>query len=160
MGGRGIFAVVAGTVLVVLTRLVKGSAVFGSTGLVSGGEVSASTGRGRGKRLAGTDATAGMTVTVPNIGAGCRPACMSSALAMIAMMATSASAPAIISFGLCRKMRIARLRSASASIAAALEPRRRGISSSLVGFLGTFLHLGDLLRHGGTRRRSQRCNIA
>src|ERR1700732_515122 len=63
---------------------------------------------------------------------------------MMALTAAKASAPAITSFGLCSKMRIARPRSASAAIALAPR-RRRGISSSLEFRLGTFLHLMSLV---------------
>src|SRR5580698_3504219 len=122
-------------------------------------ETSASTGRGRGIGLAGIAASAGKVTTVPNIGAGWRPACMNSALTMMAQTAANATAPPIISFGLCRKMRIARPYSdpCSASLA---RRRRRGISSSMVDFLGTFLHLKGWFRHRGTHRWSERCDVA
>src|ERR1700732_2292490 len=63
---------------------------------------------------------------------------------MMALTAAKASAPAITSFGLCSKIRIARPRSASAAIALAPR-RRRGMSSSLEVRLGTFLHLMSLV---------------
>src|SRR4051812_6241708 len=78
----------------------------------------------------------------------------------MALMAAAASTPAIISFGLCRNIRNSRPRSSEAAIAVALPPRRRGMSSSIPLFLGTFLHLLGLLDHGRTRRRGQRRNIA
>src|SRR6476620_5603141 len=78
----------------------------------------------------------------------------------MALTAAAASAPAIISFGLCRNIRNSKPRSSEAAIAAALPPRRRGMSSSIALFLGTFLHLLGLLDHGRTRRWGQRRNIA
>src|SRR5438309_11507203 len=59
---------------------------------------------------------------------------------MIAITAANANAPAKTSFGLCSTFRIAKPRSASA-LAVFAPRRRRGMSSSLVTFLGTFLHL-------------------
>src|SRR5689334_4632021 len=76
----------------------------------------------------------------------------------MALIAAAASSPAIMSFGLCRRIRISKPR--SCSTATALAPRRRrGISSS-IDFLGTFLHLIGLLDGRGTRRRRQRRDIA
>src|SRR6185312_11661333 len=106
---------------------------------------SASAGRGRGNGLTLAGLPCGIWTTEPNIGAGCGPCCRNSALAMMALAAAKASRPAIMSFGLCKRMRIARPRS-FCSIAAAAEPRRRrGNSSSATAFLGTFLHLNGLL---------------
>src|ERR1700709_1983767 len=86
---------------------------------------------------------------------------MNIAFAMMALTAAKASAPAIRSFGLCSSMRIARLRSSPASIAAALAPRRRrGMSSSNVILLGTFLHLINFVLNSGSRARVKRCDIA
>src|SRR5271154_7210195 len=86
---------------------------------------------------------------------------MNSALAIMAKLAASASAPAITSFGLYRKMLITRPRSESGSTAASRERRRRrGVSSSLVRFLGTFLHLEGLFWCGGARRRGQGGGVA
>src|SRR3984957_12482714 len=142
-GGRGTTAGTIGAALAVLARLAGGSAALASAGLDSNCVASASMGRGRGSRLA---ATAGMLTTVPNIGAGWRPACRNRALAMMALTAAKASAPAITSFGLCSRIRIARPRSLSASTAIALaRRRRRGMSSSLEICLGTFLHLVSLV---------------
>src|SRR5258708_14807867 len=136
------------------------SASFGSDGHGSATRIAASAGRGRGSGPGASPAT-GIMTTEPNIGDGWRPACRNSALAMIAVTAANASAPATMSFGLCSNMRIARPRAASASIAAALVPRRRrGISSSLAICLGTFLHLMSLLSWSGPQRRSERCDIA
>src|SRR5581483_3135076 len=64
------------------------------------------------------------------------------ALATMALQAAKASRPAAMSFGLCSSVRIARPR--SASTAAVLPRRRRGISSSSLVFLGTSLHLNWL----------------
>src|SRR5215471_5899628 len=79
----------------------------------------------------------------------------------MAVTAAKASAPAMTSFGLRRKRRIARPRS-GAGAAAAPRLRRRGVSSSsssLVGRLGTFLHLGGLVLLGRSHRGAKRCNI-
>src|SRR5262245_16130577 len=61
------------------------SAGFGSTrnsvAFGSSGDVSAPTGRGRGKGFDSGDDGAGRLITVPNIGAGCRPVCRNNALA-------------------------------------------------------------------------------
>src|SRR5438876_9063398 len=74
----------------------------------------------------------------------------------MALMAAAAKRPATMSFGLCKRIRISKPRS-SASTATALAPRRRrGISSSIADFLGTFLHLIGLLNCCGTRRRRRR----
>ena len=103
---------------------------LGSDGTGSAARAAASTGRGRGNGLAGAATAAGILVTVPNIGDGWRPACRNSALAMMALTAANASAPATMSFGLCSSMRITRPRSASASITAVFAlRRRRGMSS-------------------------------
>src|ERR1700676_594409 len=185
-GGRKTLAGATGAALVALTRLVKGSALFGSAGFSTGfgsaslgsttlgstslgseDDVSASTGRGRGNGLAGADAGGGITTTEPNIGDGWRPACRNSALAMMALTAAKASAPAIMSFGLYSRIRIARPRSASASIAAAPR-RRRGLSLSSAICLGTFFHLMGLVFRlvfrlvlgCGSRRRVKRGDIA
>src|SRR5882757_5790167 len=87
---------------------------------------------------------------------------MKIALATMALTAAKASAPAIRSFGLCSRMRIARLRSSLASIATALAPRRRrrGMSSSTSILLGTFLHLNHFDLMSGSRGRIKRCDIA
>src|SRR5947209_11337311 len=86
---------------------------------------------------------------------------MNIALAMMAPAAANATTPAIVSFGLCSRMRIARPRSALASAAAALAPRRRrGISSSSVIRLGTFLHLPGFMLISTSHRGVQRCDIA
>src|SRR3954452_20794843 len=162
-----------GAEIVCLTRLVMGSPERGvdavaSTGLSGGlsaglgsaglgsarnsvalgssGEVSAPTGRGRGKGFdSAMDDGAGRLITVPNIGAGCRPVCRNSALATIAPMAATATRPARVSLGLCSSTRSTRLRSVSTSMTAALAPRRRGAASSLADFLGTFLHQRGLV---------------
>src|SRR3954466_12383930 len=157
-----------GAEIVCLTRLVMGSPERGvdavaSTGLSGGfsaglgsarnsgalgssGEVSAPTGRGRGKGFdSARDDGAGRLITVPNIGAGCRPVCRNSALATIAPMAATATRPASVSLGLCSSTRTTRLRSVSTSMTAALAPRRRGAASSLADFLGTFLHQSGLV---------------
>src|SRR5215468_10983919 len=77
----------------------------------------------------------------------------------MALIAATASKPATMSFGLCRKIRSSKPR--SSSTATALAPRRRrGISSSTADFLGTLLHLIGLLDGSGTRRRRQRRDIA
>ncbi|MGY3460194.1 hypothetical protein ACVWW5_005644 [Bradyrhizobium sp. LM3.4] len=176
-----------GTDAVCLTRLVMGSPEPGvdevaSTGfsgafsaglgsarnsvaLGSSGEVSAPTGRGRGKGFDnGRDDGAGRLITVPNIGAGCRPVWRNSALATIALMAATATRPASVSFGLCSSTRTTRLRSVSTSITAALAPRRRGAASSLADFLGTFLHQSGLVLNLVvrflTRHRRQRRDLA
>src|SRR4051794_37175681 len=127
-----------------------GSAALGSArnsvALGSSGEVSAPTGRGRGKGFdSAMDDGAGRLITVPNIGAGCRPVCRNSALATIAPMAATATRPASVSLGLCSSTRSTRLRSVSTSMTAALAPRRRGAASSLADFLGTFLHQSGLI---------------
>src|SRR3954447_17144396 len=117
-----------------------------SVALGSSGEVSAPTGRGRGKGFdSAMDDGAGRLITVPNIGAGCRPVCRNSALATIAPMAATATRPASVSLGLCSSTRSTRLRSVSTSMTAALAPRRRGAASSLADFLGTFLHQSGLV---------------
>src|SRR3954469_19923226 len=157
-----------GAEIVCLTRLVMGSPERGvdavaSTGLSGGlsaglgsarnsvalgssGEVSAPTGRGRGKGFdSAMDDGAGRLITVPNIGAGCRPVCRNSALATIAPIAATATRPASVSLGLCSSTRSTRLRSVSTSMTAALAPRRRGAASSLADFLGTFLHQSGLV---------------
>src|SRR3954462_7427899 len=157
-----------GAEIVCLTRLVMGSPERGvdavaSTGLSGGlsaglgsarnsvalgssGEVSAPTGRGRGKGFDSVmDDGAGRLITVPNIGAGCRPVCRNSALATIAPMAATATRPASVSLGLCSSTRSTRLRSVSTSMTAALAPRRRGAAWSLADFLGTFLHQSGLV---------------
>src|SRR3954464_849816 len=162
-----------GAEIVCLTRLVMGSPERGvdavaSTGLSGGlsaglgsaglgsarnsvalgssGEVSAPTGRGRGKGFdSAMDDGAGRLITVPNIGAGCRPVCRNSALATIAPMAATATRPASVSLGLCSSTRSTRLRSVSTSMIAALAPRRRGAAWSLADFLGTFLHPSGLV---------------
>src|ERR1700759_4502659 len=86
---------------------------------------------------------------------------MKAALATMALTAANASAPAIRSFGLCSRMRIARLRSSLASMATALAPRRRrGMSSSNEFLLGTFLHLIGFVLRSGSRTRVKRCDIA
>src|SRR5436305_3051248 len=86
---------------------------------------------------------------------------MKVALAIMALTAAKATAPAIRSFGLCSRMRIARPRSSPASIASALAPRRRrGMASSTSVLLGTFLHLPDLVPRSAARRGIQRCDIA
>src|SRR3954471_22366059 len=169
-GGR---ATEGGAEIVCLTRLVMGSPERGvdavaSTGLSGGlsaglgsaglgsarnsvalgssGEVSAPTGRGRGKGFdSAMDDGAGRLITVPNIGAGCRPVCRNSALATIAPIAATATRPASVSLGLCSSTRSTRLRSVSTSMTAALAPRRRGAASSLADFLGTFLHQSGLV---------------
>ena len=159
-----------GAAAVALTRLEMGSAGLGSaglgsaaldstaldseglasTGLISIGldsdsVASASAGRARGKGLA-DNAAAGTATDEPNIGAGWRPACRKSALVTMALTAAKASPPAITSFGLCIRTRIANPRSASTATAFALRRRRRrGISSSLAICLGTFLHLRGLI---------------
>src|ERR1700741_51899 len=79
---------------------------------------------------------------------------------MTAMMAINAIPPAITSLGLWSRMRIARPRSTS-TFTRALDVRRRGMSSSsLISFLGTFLHLDSWLRNCVPRWRRQRCNVA
>src|ERR1700709_1525894 len=84
---------------------------------------------------------------------------MKVAFATMALTAAKASAPAIRSFGLCSRIRIARLRSSLASIATALAPRRRrGMSSSRLILLGTFLHLISFV--SASHRRIKRCDIA
>src|SRR5436305_15027821 len=86
---------------------------------------------------------------------------MNTAFATMAMTAAKASAPAITSFGLCSRMRIARLRFSLASIATALAPRRRcGMSSFASILLGTFLHLNHFGLMSASRRRVKRCDIA
>src|SRR6185295_587685 len=86
---------------------------------------------------------------------------MNIALATMALTAAKASAPATRSFGLCSRMRIARLRSSLASIATALAPRRRrGISSSTSILLGTFLHLNHFDLMSASRRGIKRRDIA
>src|SRR5258707_9916417 len=87
---------------------------------------------------------------------------MKVALATMALIAAKASAPAIRSFGLCSRMRIARLRSSLASIATALAPRRRrrGMSSSASILLGTFLHLISFGLLSASHARVKRCDIA
>src|SRR5436190_16754683 len=165
-GGRTILEGTAAGALVALTRLAKGSVAFGSAGFASAAfgsdsVASASTGRGRGKGLAGANAAAGIATTEPNIGEGWRPACRNSALAMIAMTAAKANAPATTSFGLCSKIRIAKPRSESASTATARARRRRGMSSSSLAIcLGTSLHLMSLVLGCGARRWRERCDIA
>src|ERR1019366_8889876 len=164
-GGRKTLEGAIGDALVALTRLPSGSAAFGSAGLGSTGDASAgfiaaSTGRGRGNGPAGAKAAAGIGTTEPNIGDGWRPACRKSALAMMALTAANASAPATMSFGLYSKMRIARPRSASASTATARARRRRRGMSSFAICLGTFLHLMSLILGCGSQRRSERCDIA
>src|SRR5204862_5861096 len=82
-----------------------------------------------------------------------------SALATMALIAAAASRPATMSFGLRSRIRISK--PCSCSTATALAPRRRrGISSSIADFLGTFLHLIGLFRRRGARRRRQRRDIA
>src|SRR5262245_55201886 len=99
-----------GADVVALTKLVRGwpergggavaaagvsgafSAGFGSTrnsvGFGSSGDMSAPTGRGRGSGLdSAADDGAGRLITVPNIGAGCRPVCRNNALATMAQTA-------------------------------------------------------------------------
>src|SRR5215471_12158846 len=78
---------------------------------------------------------------------------------MMALTAAKATRPASVSLGLCSRIRIARLRSVSTSTTAALAPRRRGASSSLADFLGTFLHQSRLVLNT-MRRRHQRRNLA
>src|SRR3954451_16203219 len=85
---------------------------------------------------------------------------MNIALAMMAATAAKASAPAIRSFGLCSRMRIARLRSSLASIATAPAPRRRRGKSFSSILLGTFLHLNHFGVMSASRRRVKRCDIA
>src|SRR3954447_21375229 len=86
---------------------------------------------------------------------------MNIALATMATTAAKASAPAIRSFGLCSRMRIARLRSSLASIATALAPRRRrGRSAFSSILLGTFLHLNDFGLMSASRRRVKLRDIA
>src|SRR3954451_6358689 len=86
---------------------------------------------------------------------------MNTAFATMAMTAAKDSAPAITSFGLCSRMRIARLRFSLASIATALAPRRRrGKSSFSSILLGTFLHLNHFGLMSASRRRIKRCDIA
>src|SRR5438067_10623788 len=63
----------------------------------------------------------------------------------MALTAATATSPASVSLGLCRSIRIARLRSVSISTTAALAPRRRGAASFFAGFLGTFLHQSRLV---------------
>src|SRR3954451_6030410 len=126
------------------------SAGLGSAGtsvaLGSSGEVSAPPGRGRGKGFdSAMDDGAGRLITVPNIGAGCRPVWRNSALATIAPIAATATKPASVSLGLCSSTRSTRLRSVSTSMTAALAPRRRGAAWSLADFLGTFLHQSGLV---------------
>src|SRR3954470_23911723 len=117
-----------------------------SVALGSRGEVSAPTGRERGKGFdSGRDDGAGRLITVPNIGAGCRPVWRNSALATIAPIAATATKPASVSLGLCSSTRSTRLRSVSTSMTAALAPRRRGAAWSLADFLGTFLHQSGLV---------------
>src|SRR5664279_5343645 len=77
----------------------------------------------------------------------------------MALTAANASRPATVSFGLCSRIRIARPRSASTATARAPR-RRRGVSSFLAIFLGTFLHLMGLVRVRGSRRRRKRRDIA
>src|SRR3984957_14895173 len=84
---------------------------------------------------------------------------MNSALAMMAPTAASATAPAIMSFGLCKKRRSKRPCSTSASTATALEPRRGGMSSSLINFLGTLFHLDGLFWGGWTGQGGERCDV-
>src|SRR5438270_10024472 len=80
---------------------------------------------------------------------------------MIAMTAANANAPATMSFGLRSRIRIARPCSASASALGVRVPRRRrGISSSLAVFLGTFFHLLVTMLRRGSRGRSKDRNIA
>src|SRR6478752_6383515 len=132
-----------------------------SVALGSSGEVSAPTGRGRGKGFdSARDDGAGRLITVPNIGAGCRPVCRNSALATIAPMAATATRPASVSLGLCSRTRITRLRSVSTSMTAALAPRRRGAAPSLAVFLGTFLHQSRLVLRFMTRHRIERRDLA
>src|SRR3954447_3510772 len=86
---------------------------------------------------------------------------MNTAFATMATTAAKASPPAIRSFGLCNRMRIARLRCSLASIATALAPRRRrGMSSFASILLGTFLHLNHFGLMSASRRRVKRCDIA
>src|SRR5438552_19094092 len=66
--------------------MVLASASLASGVLTSGDRASASTGRGRGNGLAG--AAIGSVTLPPNIGDGCRPACMKIALATMATTAT------------------------------------------------------------------------
>src|SRR5215471_294528 len=79
---------------------------------------------------------------------------------MMALTAAKATRPASVSLGLCSRIRIARLRSVSTSATAALAPRRRGASSSLADFLGTFLHQSRLVLNIMARRRHQRRDLA
>src|SRR6185312_10696026 len=91
-----------GVAPVAFTRLAMRSAALDSAILASA--ASASTGRGRGNGLAGAEATAGKVVIEPNIGAGWRPAWKNKAFVMIAVTTAKAIAPAMISFGLRRKI--------------------------------------------------------
>src|SRR5258708_3670150 len=164
-GGRTIVEGATGGAPVALTRLAKGSVAFGSAGFGSAAfgsdsVASASTGRGRGNGLAGAEDAAGIATTEPNIGAGWRPACRNNALAMMALTAAKANAPATTSFGLCSRIRIAKPRSAPTATALARRRRRGTSSSSLAICLGTSLHLIRLVLGCGSRRRRERCDIA
>ena len=83
---------------------------------------SASAGRGRGSRPGAAGVAARFTTVEPNIGAGCGPAWRNSALVTMPQAAANASMPAIVSFGLCNRMRSTNPRSACASSAVALAP--------------------------------------
>src|SRR3954453_16182298 len=64
----------------------------------------------------------------------------------MALTAETATRPASVSLGLCKRTRITRLRWVSTSTTSALAPRRRrGAGSSFAGFLGTFLHQSGLV---------------